>query len=109
MASIHQHLFTVTSSDAAAVQSDPVFVGSMAMEFQGIQAQGVTLLELQVSPDRLAWAVAEDNSGTPITGLGAVHRNVASKGQWARLQVATDASARVHAAVITIRKGGYEG
>jgi hypothetical protein len=105
MASIHQHLFTVTSNNGAARQSDPVFVGGMRLEFQGILAQGATLLELQLSPDRINWATAEDNSGTAITGLGAVNRNVESKGQWARLQVASDVGgARVHAAVLTVRK-----
>ncbi len=105
MAGIHQHLFTVTSAAGAAAQSDPVFVGSQDLEFQGVLAQGVTLLELQVSPDRLNWAAAEDESGAAITGLGAVNRKVGSKGQWARLQVAADAGGpRVHAAVLTVRK-----
>jgi hypothetical protein len=105
MANIHLHLFTVTSSAAAAVQSDPVFVGSQDLEFQGVAVNAVTLLELPLSPDGVNWATAEDESGAIISGLGAVHRKVGSKGQWARLEVATDAGgARVHAAVLTVRK-----
>lgn len=104
MASVHQHLFTVTSNAGAARQSDPVFVGTQDLEFQGILAPAA-LLELQVSPDRLNWAAAEDESGAAITGLGAVNRKVGSKGQWARLQVALDGGgARAYAAVLTVRK-----
>lgn len=102
MANIHRHLFTVTSNALAAANSNMVRTGGEAMNIQFILAPGNNCV-LEVSPDGVTWAVAEDNSGTVITGLGAVARNVATLGEYTRMQVAA-AAANAYAGVLTVRK-----
>jgi hypothetical protein len=102
MANISRHLLTVTSDNVGAVNSASVRTGGEAMNVQFILAPTADCV-LQVSPDDVNWAVAEDNSGTAITGLGAVARNVATLGEYARLQVAT-AAINQYAAVLSVRK-----
>jgi len=72
------------------------------MDIQFILAPGANLT-LQVSPDKVNWTTAEDNSGTAITALGAVARNVATQAEYTRMQVAVAAVA-AYAGVLTVRK-----
>lgn len=104
MPNVHQHLFRVTSNAGAAVNSDPFFVGSEPVWINFFLAPG-NLCELQVSPDRVDWSTALDDAMAGITGLGAVNRPVASRGQWVRMQVATDAGGpRAFAGMLTVVK-----
>jgi len=100
-------LFTANSANAVGgTNSASTRVGGASLEWQGIdEPAGANLMELQVSPDNVNWAVAEDNSGAAITAMGLVHRNVGSKSEYARLHIAQDAGGvRPYAAVLTIRK-----
>jgi hypothetical protein len=72
------------------------------MNIQFILAPGANL-ELQISPDDVNWATAEDNSGAAITAMGLVARNVATLGEYARIQVA-NVAVNDYAAVLSVRK-----
>jgi hypothetical protein len=102
MANVSRHLLTVTSNAGAATFSNSVRVGGEAMDIQFTLAPGNNCI-LQVSPDNVTWAVAEDNSGAAITGLGAVARNVGTQAEYARMSVAVAAVA-AYAGVLTVRK-----
>ena len=102
MANISRHLLTVTSDNTGVVNSASVRTGGEAMNVQFILAPG-TDLTLQISPDDVNWALAEDNSGAVIQNLGAVARNVATLGEYARIQVANTA-VNNFAAVLSVRK-----
>ena len=102
MPNISRHLLTVTSDNDGTVESASVRTGGEAMNVQFILAPGANLA-LQISPDDVNWAIAEDNSGAVIQGLGLVARNVATLGEYARLQVA-DVAAGDYAAVLSVRK-----
>lgn len=102
MANISRHLLTVTSDAVGVVNSASVRTGGEAMNVQFTLAPGANLT-LQISPDDVNWAIAEDNSGTAITGMGLVARNVATLGEYARIQVA-NVAANDYAAVLSVRK-----
>ena len=103
MANISRHLLTVTSDAVGVVNAASVRTGGEAMNVQFVLAPTADLA-LMISPDDVNWAVAEDNSGTPIgLGMGAVARNVATLGEYARIQVA-NVAADNYAAVLSVRK-----
>ena len=102
MANISRHLLTVTSDNVGAVNSASVRTGGEAMNVQFTVAPTADCV-LQISPDDVNWAVAEDNSGAAITGLGLVARNVATLGEYARIQVA-NVAVNDYAAVLSVRK-----
>ena len=103
MANISRHLLTVSSDNTGVVNSASVRTGGEAMNVQFTLAPTADLA-LQISPDDVNWAVAEDNSGTPIgLAMGLVARNVATLGEYARIQVA-NVAVNDYAAVLSVRK-----
>jgi hypothetical protein len=103
MANISRHLLTVSSDNTAVVNSASVRTGGEAMNVQFILAPGADL-SLQISPDDVNWALAEDNSGVAIgPAMGLVARNVATLGEYARIQVA-NVAVNNYAAVLSVRK-----